>query len=259
MAGKSTAVVKAKPAKGNLPANINAEMEAEVAALASRLSAPSGDRIALTQAKTFKLPDGRESPGPLDAIIVDFISYNAYYEGRYDPNNIVPPNCFAMGLEPTGLIPSKTSPDVQAEACASCWANQFGTAGKGKACQNRKLLALLPADATEDTPLMILSVSPTAIKGFDGYVGSVARAFQKPVRAVITEIGIDENSDYAKLTFGNPQACSNTQLALAHSRREEAMQRLMTEPDFSSLNQQTSSKPKALTRKPAAKPAAKRK
>lgn len=242
MARTSTAVTKAKTMQ--LPANLNEEMAKEVAALQSRLSAPSGDRLSITLNKTFRMPDGQEHPGPVHAIIVDFISYNRYYTERYDPNNVVPPECFALGIEPASLTSSVNSPDRQAENCSQCWANQFGSNGKGKACSNTKLLALMAPDADSDTPLMILSVSPTAIRAFDGYVASVARAYQKPVRAVITEISFDPNADYAKLVFGNPEPCTNEQLALAHSRREEAMQRLLTEPDLSALNTQTKAAPK---------------
>jgi hypothetical protein len=226
----------AKP-KTNLPANIDEELAAEVAALSSRLSAPSGDRISCTLNKTFKLPDGQESSEPLRVIIVDFVSYNTYYTERYDPNNIVPPACFALGLEPTGLIPSGNSPDCQSENCAACWANQWGSNGKGKACDNNKLLAVLPAidELTADTPMWIIKVSKTAVKGFDGYVAGVARAFQKPVRAVSTLIDFDQNSDYAKLVFGSPEPITKEQFMMAHSRREEAMQRLMTEPDVSAF------------------------
>jgi hypothetical protein len=245
-----TAVAKAK---SNLPANIDAELAAEVAALSSRLSAPSGDRISCTLNKTFKLPDGQESSDPLRVIIVDFVSYNTYYTERYDPNNIVPPACFALGLEPTGLIPSANSPDCQAESCATCWANQWGSNGKGKACDNTKLLAVLPAieDLNDETPMWVIKVSKTATKGFDGYVASVARAFQKPIRAVSTLIDFDQNSDYSKLVFGSPEPITQEQFMVAHSRRQEAMQRLMTEPDVSSF--QAAAKPApAKGRAPAA-------
>lgn len=230
MAAKGTAVAKAKL---NLPANINEQLAAEAAMISSRVSAPSGDRIIVTQSKTFKLPDGSETDGPIDAIIVDFVSAYFFYEDSFDRNNITPPKCFALGLDAAGLTPSDNSPEKQADSCAACWANQFGSSGKGKACQNTRLLALLPPDADDSTPMQILKVSPTAIKSFDGYVSSVARAFQKPVRAVLTTIGFDPNSEYSSLRFGNPRPVNNAQLLLAMSRKDEAIARLLTEPDVS--------------------------
>lgn len=65
-----------------------------------------------------------------------------------------------------------------------------------KACKNSRLLALLPVDADDETPIMVLKVSPTALKAFDSYVASVARSFQLPPLGVVTEIGFDEAVTY---------------------------------------------------------------
>ena len=236
-----TAVAKAKSA--NLPANLAAEMANEVAALASRLQAPTGDRIKIDN-KQFKLPNG-ETSDMVSGVIVDFVYYNAYYSAAYDPNNITPPDCFSLAVEPTGAIPSPNSPDVQATKCADCWANQFGSAGKGKACRNSVLLAMLPPDATEETPLMLLNVSPTGIKPFSAYVSSVARALQRPQYAVVTDVVCDPNVKYDTLKFGNPTPVDADLLALVRSRREEARQRLMVEPDVSQVATQKVAAPKS--------------
>lgn len=232
---KGTAVAKA--GKMNLPANIDAEMQAEVAALSSRLNAPTGNRISCTLKKTFKLPDGLESPGPMNVVIVDFITAHYYYPDRYDPDNIVPPDCFALGLDPKAMIASANSKDKQCDSCNACWAFQFGSDGKGKACKTTRLLAVMQPDADRDSPLMLLRVPPTSSAAFDGYVAGIARTYQKPVRGVITEISFDDKSDYSKLLFGNPEECDAGLLALAHSRKDEAMQLLMTEPEYTEAEQ----------------------
>lgn len=224
---KSTAIAKAKI---NLPANISQQLAAEAAAIANKIGTPGGDRIKVTQKKTFRMPSGEENPGPLQAVIVDFVSANFFYEGAFDPNDITPPLCAAIGPEPGSLAPFADSPDKQCDTCSACPQNQFGSAGRGKACQNSRLLALLPLDATEDTPLMLLKVSPTALRSFDGYVASVARSFSAPPIAVVTEISFDENVDYPSLRFGNPSP--NPILALCMARRAEAQERLTTKPEF---------------------------
>lgn len=227
-----TAVAKAKT---TLPANFDAEMQAELEALKSRIAAPSGDRIQITQDKLFKLPNG-ESSDVLQCIIVDFVNANFFYEQAYQKGEIVPPTCFAIGVNTAELAPSPNSPEAQHDKCSGCWANQFGSAGKGKACANTKLLAVLPPDATEETPLMVLKVSATGLKPFDSYVGSVARAFQRPPRGVITEISFDPNVTYASLRFNAVAPCDADQFMLAHSRKSEALERLMVEPDVSAVN-----------------------
>jgi len=221
----------AKP-KSTAVTSISAELQAELEALKSKISAPSGDRIQVTQDKTFKMPNG-ETAESITCVVVDFISGNFYYEGSYVKGENSPPACFALGPRPTELAPSPNSPEAQAESCSSCWANQFGSSGKGKACKNSKLLAVLPPDATEDTPLMIIKVPPTSIKLFDSYVGSVARAFQRPPKGVVTEISFDPHESYPKLTFSAVEPASDELFMLAHTRREEAIERLMVEPDVS--------------------------
>ena len=63
-------------------------------------------------------------------------------------------------------------------------------------------MAVLPPDATEETPFMLLEASPTALKSWGGYASTVARAMQRPPYAVITEIDIEVEGDAFAPTFG---------------------------------------------------------
>jgi hypothetical protein len=210
-----------------------AQMASEIAKLNERLGAAGGDQIKCTQDKFFELPDGRRSPGPISLVIVDFISMNSFYEEDYDPKNIAPPACFAMGLNPSELVPSNHSPVKQADACGACPQNQFGSGkGNSKACKNTRVLAVLPPGATKDTPLWVMKVSPTGIKAFDAYVKSVAAAFEVAPVGVVTEVSFDPNQTYGSLRFGDPKP--NEDFDACFGRRKEAMARLMTEPDVSS-------------------------
>lgn len=229
---KSPAVKKAGP--GTSVVSIQERLKAEVAGIQERIGAPVGDVISVTQDKMFKLPDGTKHAGPMNVVIVDFVSGNFFYEGAYDPNNISPPACFALGTNPSQLVASDNSPLKQSDSCAGCPMNQFGSDGKGKACKNSRLLALLPVDADNETPIMVLKVSPTAIKAFDSYVASVSRSFQLPPLGVVTEIDFDDAVTYASLRFKNPHP--NENIELAFNRRDEARARLMTEPDVSTFN-----------------------
>ncbi|WP_025915474.1 hypothetical protein [Herminiimonas sp. CN] len=225
-----TAVAVKKTTAGNI-VDIRALLAKEVTDMASRVGAPGGDSIKVTQDKKFEFPDGTKSAGPIKLVIVDFVSANSFYEGAYDPNNISPPACFSIGSNPTQMVPSENSPVKQASACGACPMNQFGSAGNGKACKNSRVLAVLPPGATADTPLWILKVSPTALKAFDAYVTSVVRSFQLPPVSVVTEVSFDESLTYASLRFGNPEP--NEDLEVCFARKEEAMTRLKTEPDVS--------------------------
>lgn len=226
--------------KSSAVVNIRAQLQAQAAATAAKIQPASGNKIRYSKGK-FVLPDGTETES-LDVVIVDFVSTNVYYANGYDKDNIVPPNCFAISPEPKGMVPSNNSPEKQSDDCASCPMNAFGSSGAGKACKNTRVLAVLPPDAEDDTPLWILSVPPTAIKGFDGYVGSVLRTFQMPPVGVVTTVSLDENEDYFKPLFGNPQV--NDNLDVHYARSEEAKELLAVEPDVSSFGQAAAPKPK---------------
>lgn len=247
-----TAVATKKPASSAI-VSIQEQLKAQVAAQANKIAPPSGINIRITQDKKFQLPDGSKVDGPLDLVVVDFVSRNSFYEGAYDPNNISPPACFAIHPEPKQMVPSDNSPAKQSDDCASCPMNQFGSAGKGKACKNSRVLAVLPPDADADTPMWLLQVSPTALKGFDGYVGAVARTFQMPPIAVVTSVDFNPNETYASLTFGDPRP--NENLAVHFARQAEAKELLMAEPDVSGYGQEPAKPARAPARPAARKPA----
>lgn len=227
---KSPSTAVAKVSSSNL-VSIQDAMRAQLASLASRVAPPSGAAIRITQDKMFVLPDGTKTAGPLQLVIVDFTSKNAFYEGSFDSKNITPPACFAIGLNPQKLTPSENSPVIQSKDCNSCPNNQFGSAGAGKACKNMRLMAVLPPDADADTPIWTLATSPTANKAFDAYVTSIQRVFQTMPVGVVTTVGFDPGETFAKLVFSG--ATPNPNLESHFSRQPEAAEMLAAEPDVS--------------------------
>lgn len=227
----ASAALQVVPKKSTAVVDIKAALKAQTAGLTDRIAPPTGSSIRITQDKQFLLPDGRKSPGPIDVVIVEFNSQNMFYERSFDPKNIAPPICFAIGPNPKELTPSDKSPVKQSDSCAGCPMNEFGSDGDGKACKNSRVLAVLPPDADETTPLWILKVSPTALKGFDAYVASVAGAFDVPPIGVVTEVSFDPSVTYAKLLFGNPRP--NENIETMFHRQDEARRMLAVEPDTS--------------------------
>lgn len=228
---KPSTSVAVKAATSSNIVSIKDALKAQAALTAGRTAPATGSSIRVTQDKQFLLPDGTKTPGPLELVIVDFTSKNVFYEGAYDPKNISPPTCFSIGNIIKDMVPSKNSPVAQAADCASCPNNAFGSAGDGKACKNCRVLAVLPPDADENTPLWILSTSPTANKGFDGFVGQVNRLFEMPPIGVITTVSFDPSVTYAKLMFSDPKP--NPNLAVHFPRQAEATAMLTAEPDVS--------------------------
>ena len=226
---KTTTTAVAKRASTSI-VSIRDQLAKQVAELNNRVAPASGISISITQAKEFKFPDGTKSK-EFEGVIVDFVSTSFFYEGAYDPNNIAPPACFAIGTNPLQMVPSENSPVKQSDSCKGCPMNEFGSAGKGKACKNGRLLAVLPPDADAETPIWLLKVSPTGIKAFDSHVRSVATTFQLPPVGVVTTFSFDEGSDFASVRFGSP--VMNENLEVHYARQEEAQQLLTAEPDVS--------------------------
>lgn len=223
--------------KTTLPANIEELLAREVADISKRIGAPSGDIVKVSQDKKVVFPTGETVNGPFEAVIVDFVAANYMYSGAFNPQNVEAPICFAHNPHPSVLAPSDNSPEKQAETCAVCPNNQFGSGGgNSKACKNTRLLALLPVNADVDTSLMVLKVSPSGIKHFDRYVGHVASLSNpdtgKPlhISQVVTTIGLDPSVTYPSLRFGKPAFNPNWSFFTRQLTR--ARDRLMTEPDF---------------------------
>jgi hypothetical protein len=221
----------------NLPINYAELMSKEVANISKRIAAPSGDRIRFN-GHTILTPDGGEGE-QLEVVVLDFVSANLYYDSQYDRDNPQPPACFAIGPEPTSLVPSDNSPDRQSDACASCPQNQFGSAvvGKGKACKNTRLLAVSPVTALdspdEPPPVWLLTVSPASLKNYDSYVNTLASKHKTVPIGVVTKVWLDENLTYASPKFSVVRPLENAELGLFFEHREGATKRLITEPDVS--------------------------
>lgn len=221
--------------QAQLPADVRAKLLADTAAMAKKIAAPGGDLIRLTKKKTFKLPTGQEStPGtPLKVVVLDFVSYNAFYDRPWSDDDKSPPACFALGPNPKELVPSVNSPVVQSETnCEDCVNNAWKSKGKGKACGNHRLLAVVEPTAAVDSPVMLIRLSPTGVKFWDKYVNDVIGRFGMGPICVETEIYFDQASDYATLRFGNPTP--NANLGVHAARQAAATKRLLTEPDVSS-------------------------
>lgn len=180
---------------------IREQMKKELAAIKNTVAPPSGRNIS-TRGKVFTLPNGKTSQGPLRAVILDHRNYNRYYTVAYNPQDPKPPACFALAKEIAGLAPHAEAADPQADACANCAMNKWGSApggGKGKACRNTVRLAIAAPDKSDDEP-MILTVSPTGLKSWNALVNSLETIGMLPVQ-VVTEISFDPQAAYPTLQF----------------------------------------------------------
>ena len=217
--------------------SIQDEIRRKAEAMSDRMDPASGSTIRVTQSKSMKLPNGQEVE-EIDLVVVDFTATQNFYPGKFDSKNLTPPDCFAIGDNPKKLVPSLHSPNLQIDkkdavegkGCNVCPNFQWGSDGAGKACKSGRKLAVLPPDAGENDPLWILNVSPTALKGWDGYLSSLQRMGTIPV-AMVVHVDFNPAAEHSQLRFSDPQP--NEHVEAHYARTEEARQLLMREPDVS--------------------------
>lgn len=215
------------------------QLRRELAGLRNNVEAPSSNRIS-TKGKVFTLPGGKSSPGPLVAIVMDFIAINQYWSGVYNANVRSPADCQAINRVLKELRPDPAlSPKLQHATCDGCPKNAWGTGatGKGKACKNQRKLLLIAPDFTEKTEPMTLIVSPTGVKHWDKFVRDLASDHGAMPVQMVTEISFDPNQSYPTLLFklneernGEPVSPKHGKLALAMHLRAK-YQELLQAPE----------------------------
>jgi len=187
-------------------------------AIAARAApAPEGAPRISANDQVFRIGD-QVLPDPLNVIVVAEALLNVYYTEGYDPHSSSPPACFAVGpiaefgedgkiLPDTGedaMHAHPTSPDIQGGTdnhdCRTCEMNAFGSAevGRGKACANRRVLAVVMADDPafndgQDLRWAILALPPTALTLWGKYIANLNKIVHRPPEGVITSFSFNKN------------------------------------------------------------------
>lgn len=197
--------------------------------------------------------DGAPVPGnKMCVVILDHIIENTYFPDAFDQDVVVPPKCYAFGLEEQTLAPHElvvqnglAQVDVAAgKKCSDCRHNMFGSAetGKGKACTNRRRLAIIPAGTMQNdkvtyfskpeqfqSSLAFLKLPTTSIKDFSVYVKQLAGTLGVPPFGVYTQVSVvpDAKSQF-KVQFQALQPISDELIDLMFTRRDEARAAIMS-------------------------------
>lgn len=142
----------------------------------------------------------------LDVIVLAATYRNTFYAGRYDPNNIKNPNCFALSETDKDMAPDAVVTDPVNATCDGCPNREWGSdlnGGRGKACKESRRLVLLPASVLTDPDpvnaiktgeLAILDLPVTSVKHYSNYVNILASSVGLPVWACVTEVLVKPNA-----------------------------------------------------------------
>lgn len=186
--------------------------------------------------------DGAPLPNNQMAVVVlDGILENVYYAGKYDPDEVSGPACFAFGRDEKSMKPHAAVASIQSTTCAECPQNEWASAdtGRGKACRNTRRLALIPAggfnnntgkfeaidDATHYATAQIafLRLPVTSVKAYAATVKQVAAALKRPPHGVFMKFKVTPDAKTQFRVTVEPLAqVPNELMATIMQRHEEA-------------------------------------
>lgn len=251
---KATSTTVAKAAKAQLPVDINTMFAQEVANVSKRIHQPTGQWIKV-EGKEFVLPDGRRFP-QLDAVIVDFICSNNYYDTDYVEGEQNSPTCFSLAFDVDDMVPSKSIKTPCNEDCVSCPNKAWGTHRNGrggKACDDNRNYVVMEMGSDEEPKLYLLKASKTAVKAFDAYVNEIASTHNRPLRGVLTRIAFDTQSKYPSQRWACLGPADNGLILAAQSKLDEARRMLMVEPSINAPEEEEAPKVKPTAKRTAKK------
>lgn len=205
------------------------------------------------------MPDNK-----MRVIVVAYSFENAFFINKFDPNNIIPPLCFALSEDGKDMEPHDNSRKKQNETCLSCPQAEWGSdenspSGRGKACKEVRRLAVIPDQALEDgidkAAIAMLRVPVTSVRNWSEYVHTLSAIAKRPAWTVVTEISVvpDAKNQFAVKFTPVDAVVDPEQLTLLQAARQRALQSvmnpyaMMTDEQFKEITEE------------AAKPAKKRK
>jgi hypothetical protein len=207
--------------------NYEDQMAAEAKAIA-KTERVSADRFTL-QSGILSYMGNPIPDNTMDCIIVAAMSENVYYEGAYDPDNVTPPSCYALGDPGEDLYPHADVPEPINADCRSCAFMKFKSApnGKGKACKEKRRLAIIPySDKAEDLQsgdMAMMTIPVMSVKNWSTYVNMLSAKFQRPSWGMVTRVKVvpDPKSQF-RVTFADVEPLPSDHLGVVHGRLEAA-------------------------------------
>lgn len=195
---------------------------AKAAVESESTAASGGGKFFSLRAGQLSFDDAALPGNQMACVIVDSLMENVYYEDAFDPEQKTPPTCFGFGRDANTItvhekvfeFPDTFEPQCdEPYLCHTCPKNQWGSAkkGKGKACSNRRRLAIIPAGTyksqgrgggfdlelfDEEAPfreaeLAYMKIPVMSVKGFAAYLKQVAEQFDRPLWGVVTRVYVE--------------------------------------------------------------------
>jgi hypothetical protein len=188
----------------------------------------SGGQMISTSGGVLKFGDDEFEGNQMIVVITHAVREHTYYNDRYDPEHSEPPKCYAFGesertMEPAIELMQEADPEQnwfepQADACAGCEWNEWGSSdrGAGKRCQQRRRLAIIPAGLVDwnkaekeydieifddekdytESDMAYLKIPVTSVKNWSKYVQALSKNPGRPPYGVITRIYLERHPKF---------------------------------------------------------------
>lgn len=210
-------------------------------------------------------PHDPDSPATyLEVVILDIgpsadpkVNAKVWYASGYEKGSKAKPDCYSND----GQAPVKDAANPQANKCAICPKNVWGTGpnGSGTECRSSKRLVVATADRLDDP--MLLRVPASSLTNLKTYLGSLHKAGADEPFYVVSRISFDQNATEQKLAFkpigwapAEAEEASQLELVKIIAGKKEAPKTEEEEPFENVLK--VDDKPKPATKAaPAPKPA----
>ncbi len=215
----------------------------------AKIERPSVNKISF-QSGVMSFMDTALENNQLDCIIIASVWENVYYTEKWKADVVRPPACFALGISEKGEEPVMVAHDVVKDSpgpiCATCemfkW-NSDPEGGRGKACKERRRLAVIPSpensDEVKNSDMAVMSIPVLSVKKWANYVNKLEATFQRPPWGMLTNVSLvpDAKSQF-RVKFAPIEVLESSYLPLIHARIPSAISALTIPYEMSSESQE---------------------
>lgn len=262
--GNTQVATQAQNASGALalPADIMAELMQSAKDEAAK-ERPKISKISLKQGHLHYMDDLVKGNN-LDVVILASVFRNVWYPGKYDPNNVVNPTCFALSTDEDGMVPHENVTEPANATCDGCPNAEWGSdpnspSGRGKWCKQSRRLCIMPASSLEsakavnESDLALLDVPVTSIGNWANLVNSLSAGSKLPFWAAVINLTTRPSKNQFELVFTPLHGIVEVDVLRAVMARREAALRIAMQPWDETVTVKELEEQKAAAARPGAK------
>jgi hypothetical protein len=175
----------------------------------------------------------------MDVVVVGAMHENVFYKGRFNPDEIRGPACFAYSFDGKDMRPHDRAIEKQNPTCRGCKNDAWGSdpnGGRGKACKNIRRLCLMTASALSDPAKVAsgqagyLKVPVTSVANYTKFVAGVAAAGRPPFAVVCRVKVLPDPKNQVRVEFEQLHDITDPALLEPLLNRFEIEQKLISFP-----------------------------